>query len=161
VRSTASPTGISLTQYADRNSFHPDLYPDRALGHFQEFNMIPVPPRRTFKPFERKSSYIITCHFLPAFLSLLALWLDPDLIDKGFCYYSFILGKSIKKFKIKLAVRKLCFARRLVGVISYTAIMTLEAECVRTFLGEDEVSVSLSSSSTNHTDHVSHFFPNS
>ncbi len=45
----------------------------------------------------------------------------------------------------------------LVG-ISFTAIMTLEAECVRIFLGEDEVSVSLSSSSTNHTDHVRHFF---
>ncbi len=66
----------------------------------------------------------------------------------------------IKKNYFKLAKGKLCFGRRLVG-ISYTAIMTQEAEFVRIFLGEDEVSVSLSSSSTNHTDHVRHFFFNS
>ncbi len=110
------------------------------------------------QPFKRKSSYryIRICLFRPAFLSLVALWFDTDLIDKGFCYYFFILGENIKQFKIILAEQKLCF-----GGISFTAIMRLEAECVRIFLGEDEVSVSLSSSSTNHTDHVRHFFSNS
>jgi hypothetical protein len=31
------------------------------------------------------------------FLSLVAFWLDPDFLDKGFSYYFFIPGKNMFK----------------------------------------------------------------